>query len=157
MKSIREQLDPIFKPRSIAVIGASRQPGSIGNLVFQNIMEGGFTGVVYPVNPKADAIMAVKAYPSVLDVPGDVDLGIIIVPGNTTSKNIIFPIFAIKNISSSAPGDTLFHEVILIFRSGIICAAKTTGMPVVCHFPRQKSTTDKLGMIPVIYNMAFGI
>ena len=51
----------VLAPRSVAVIGASRQPGSLGQLVFQNIMEGGFTGVVYPVNPKADAIMAVKA------------------------------------------------------------------------------------------------
>ncbi len=70
----------VLSPRSIAVVGASRQPGSLGQLVFQNIMEGGFTGVVYPVNPKADAIMAVKAYPSILDVPGEVDLAIIIVP-----------------------------------------------------------------------------
>jgi len=70
----------VLSPRSVAVIGASRQPGSIGQLVFQNIMEGGFSGVVYPVNPKADAIMAVKAYPSILDVPGEVDLAVIIVP-----------------------------------------------------------------------------
>ena len=70
----------VLEPRSIAVIGASRQSGSIGQLVFQNIMEGGYTGVVYPVNPKADAIMAVKAYPSILDVPGEVDLAMIIVP-----------------------------------------------------------------------------
>jgi len=70
----------ILEPHSIAVIGASRQSGSIGQLVFQNIMEGGYTGVVYPVNPKADAIMAVKAYPSILDVPGEVDLAMIIVP-----------------------------------------------------------------------------
>ena len=70
----------VLAPRSIAVIGASRQLGSIGQLVFQNIMEGGFSGVVYPVNPKADAIMAVKAYPSILDVPGEVDLAVIIVP-----------------------------------------------------------------------------
>ena len=70
----------VMTPRSVAVIGASRQPGSIGQLVFQNIMDAGFTGVVYPVNPKADAINAVKAYPSVLDVPGEVDLAIIIVP-----------------------------------------------------------------------------
>ncbi len=70
----------VLAPHSVAVIGASRQPGSIGQLVFQNIMDGGFTGVVYPVNPKADAIMAVKAYPSILDVPGDVDLAVIIVP-----------------------------------------------------------------------------
>jgi acetyl coenzyme A synthetase (ADP forming)-like protein len=70
----------VLSPRSVAVIGASRQPGSIGQLVFQNIMEGGFSGVVYPVNPKADAIMAVKAYPSILNVPGEVDLAVIIVP-----------------------------------------------------------------------------
>ena len=76
----------VMAPRSIAVVGASRQPGSIGQLVFQNIMEGGFTGVVYPVNPKADAIMAVKAYPSILDVPGEVDLAIIIVPTQFVAK-----------------------------------------------------------------------
>ncbi|NQT04564.1 MAG: GNAT family N-acetyltransferase, partial [Dehalococcoidia bacterium] len=70
----------VLAPRSVAVIGASRQPGSIGQLVFKNVMEGGFSGVVYPVNPKADAIMAVKAYPSILDVPGEVDLAVIIVP-----------------------------------------------------------------------------
>jgi len=76
----------VLAPRSIAVIGASREPGSIGQLVFQNIMEGGFAGVVYPVNPKANAIMAVKAYPSVLDVPGDVDLAMIIVPTPLVAK-----------------------------------------------------------------------
>ena len=76
----------VLAPRSVAVIGASRQPGSLGQLVFQNIMEGGFTGVVYPVNPKADAIMAVKAYPSVLDVPGEVDLAIIIVPTSLVAR-----------------------------------------------------------------------
>ncbi len=76
----------VMAPRSVAVIGASRQPGSIGHLVFQNIMEGGFSGVVYPVNPKANAIMAVKAYPSILDVPGEVDLAIIIVPTQFVAK-----------------------------------------------------------------------
>ncbi|MBU2534871.1 MAG: GNAT family N-acetyltransferase [Chloroflexi bacterium] len=76
----------VMAPRSIAVVGASRQPGSIGQLVFRNIMEGGFAGVVYPVNPKADAIMAVKAYPSILDVPGEVDLAIIIVPTQFVAK-----------------------------------------------------------------------
>lgn len=76
----------VLAPHSVAVIGASRQPGSIGQLVFQNIMEGGFTGVVYPVNPKADAIMAVKAYPSILDVPGDVNLAVIIVPTPLVAK-----------------------------------------------------------------------
>ncbi|MFC1912033.1 GNAT family N-acetyltransferase, partial [Chloroflexota bacterium] len=70
----------ILSPRSIAVIGASRQPGSIGQIILKAIVENGFTGVVYPVNPKADQVMAIKAYPSILDVPGDVDMGVIVVP-----------------------------------------------------------------------------
>lgn len=76
----------ILAPRSVAIVGASRQPGSIGQLIFQSIMQNGFTGVVYPVNPKADAIMSVKAYPSILDVPGDVDLAIIVVPTPIVAK-----------------------------------------------------------------------
>jgi acetyl coenzyme A synthetase (ADP forming)-like protein len=70
----------ILAPKSVAVIGASRQPGSIGQLVFQSIMQSGYAGVVYPVNPKADAIMSVRAYPSVLDVPGPVEMAVIVVP-----------------------------------------------------------------------------
>lgn len=72
-------LRSILSPRSVAVIGASRKPGAIGQLIFQCIMQNGFSGVVYPVNPNAEAIMSVKAYPSVLDIPGDVDLAIIVV------------------------------------------------------------------------------
>jgi acetyl coenzyme A synthetase (ADP forming)-like protein len=70
----------VLAPRSVAVIGASRQPGSIGQLVLQNIIHGGYTGVVYPINPKADAILSIKAYPSILDVPGEVEMAIIVVP-----------------------------------------------------------------------------
>ncbi|MBW1862843.1 MAG: GNAT family N-acetyltransferase [Deltaproteobacteria bacterium] len=73
-------LSSLLYPRSIAVIGASRNPDSIGQLPFQCIMQNGFSGVVYPVNPNAEAVMSVKAYPSVLDVPGSVDLALIIVP-----------------------------------------------------------------------------
>jgi len=69
----------LMSPRSIAVIGASRNKGTLGQLVFQAILQGGFSGVVYPVNPNADAIMSVKTYPSILTVPGDVDLAIIVV------------------------------------------------------------------------------
>ena len=49
-------LDSVFRPRSIAVVGASRTPGSVGQQVLRNIVEGGFTGAVFPVNPKADAV-----------------------------------------------------------------------------------------------------
>jgi len=73
-------LDSVLSPRSVAVIGASRQEGTIGQLIFECIMESGFSGVVYPVNPNAEAVRSVKAYASVLDVPDNVDLALVVVP-----------------------------------------------------------------------------
>jgi acetyltransferase len=70
----------IFEPRSVAVIGASRQRGTIGAEIFRNVLRHGFTGTVYPVNPSAKAVGGVRAYASVLDVPDDVELAIIAVP-----------------------------------------------------------------------------
>lgn len=69
-----------FEPKSVAVIGASRQRGTIGAELFNNILRDGYTGTVYPVNPRARSVGGVKAYPSVLDIPDDVDLAIIAVP-----------------------------------------------------------------------------
>lgn len=73
-------LRALLKPRSIAVIGASRRQGSIGNKLFHNILHQEFNGVVYPVNPNAEVVASVKAYPSVLDIQGEVDLAVVIVP-----------------------------------------------------------------------------
>ena len=79
-------LGSILSPHSVAVIGASRKPGTIGRLIFECIMENEFSGVVYPVNPNAEAVGAVRAYDSVLDVPGDVDLAIIVVPARLVAS-----------------------------------------------------------------------
>jgi acetyl coenzyme A synthetase (ADP forming)-like protein len=79
-------LRSLLLPSSAAVIGASRKPGTIGQLLFQCIMQNGFSGVVYPVNPNAEAVISVRAYPSVLDVPGHVDLAIIAVPAPLVTK-----------------------------------------------------------------------
>lgn len=73
-------LRAFLNPRSIAVIGASQRKAHIGNIIFSNLLRYGFNGVVYPVNPGADAVASVKAYPSVLDIPGDVDLAVLVVP-----------------------------------------------------------------------------
>ncbi len=73
-------LKAMLTPRSIAVVGASRRPGSIGNKVFHNLLAQEFPGVIYPVNPNATAVASVKAYPGVLDIPDEVDMAIIIVP-----------------------------------------------------------------------------
>jgi len=69
-----------FNPRSVAVIGASRTEGSIGSAVFRNLIAEGFKGPVYPINPKADVVHSVAAYPNVLNAPGPVDLAVIVVP-----------------------------------------------------------------------------
>ena len=73
-------LDGIFRPRSVAVVGASRREGSIGRQVVANLIAGGFPGPVYPVNPRAEVVLSVPAYPSVRAIPGPVDLAVIVVP-----------------------------------------------------------------------------
>jgi len=81
--------DPInyfFEPGSIAVIGASRSRGSIGGELFHNIIESNFTGVVFPVNINASSVQSVAAYHSVLDCPGEIDLGIIVVPASSVLR-----------------------------------------------------------------------
>jgi acetate---CoA ligase (ADP-forming) len=73
-------LRPFFEPRTVAVIGANREPGRIGSEIFRNLRECGFTGQVIPVNPTCDRVMGQIAYPSVTAVPGDIDLAVVVVP-----------------------------------------------------------------------------
>ena len=73
-------LKSFFEPKSVAVIGASREPGKLGHEVFRNIVDAGYKGDLYPINPKADEILGRKCYPSIKDVPSDVELAVVIVP-----------------------------------------------------------------------------
>ncbi|WP_327391738.1 acetate--CoA ligase family protein [Streptomyces sp. NBC_01186] len=70
----------LMRPSSVAVIGASNEPGKIGNSVMRNLVDGGFAGDIHPVNPKADDILGRKAYKSVKDVPGEVDVAVFAIP-----------------------------------------------------------------------------
>jgi acetyl coenzyme A synthetase (ADP forming)-like protein len=81
-----EDLKPIFSPKSIAVIGASRSPMKIGYEILQNILVQGYTGKVYPINPETPMIMGLKTQPSVLAVKDDIDLAIIAVPAEFVPK-----------------------------------------------------------------------
>ena len=72
----------LLAPRSVAVIGASRSRRTIGGEVFHNLLETGFVGPVYPVNPSATVVQSVRAYPSVGDIPDTIDLAIIVVPAD---------------------------------------------------------------------------
>jgi acetyltransferase len=73
-------LEAIFSPQSVAVVGASTTPGKVGHDIFLNILKGGYTGVLYPVNPAARSISSVRAYPSLTEIPDELDLAIIILP-----------------------------------------------------------------------------
>ncbi|NNF89276.1 MAG: GNAT family N-acetyltransferase [Acidimicrobiia bacterium] len=79
-RAIATSLLPIFYPRTIAVIGASRNPASIGGRLFHNLLGESFAGAIYPVNPSASAVNGVRAYPSVREIPDPVDLAFIVVP-----------------------------------------------------------------------------
>ncbi|HQV69215.1 MAG TPA: bifunctional acetate--CoA ligase family protein/GNAT family N-acetyltransferase [Thermoflexales bacterium] len=73
-------LDAIFKPRNVAVIGATETQGSVGRTLVWNLLSNPFGGAIFPVNPKRPAVMGIKAYPSVKDIPDAVDLAVICTP-----------------------------------------------------------------------------
>ncbi len=73
-------LEMFTEPRGVAVVGASTSPGKLGYQVLQNVMQYGYEGAIYPINPTAPDILGLKAYPSVLDCPDPVDLAVILVP-----------------------------------------------------------------------------
>lgn len=76
-------LQPIFSPRSVAVIGATEKQGSVGRTVIWNLISSPFGGTVYPVNPKRENILGIKAYPSIKDLPDQIDLAVIVTPAPT--------------------------------------------------------------------------
>ena len=80
MSSALERLDPMFNPESVAVVGASDNPFKLGYYVMQSLMEFGYTGRILPIKPDAENILGYQAYASVTDVPGPVDLVVIVVP-----------------------------------------------------------------------------
>ena len=75
-------LSAIFKPRSVAVIGASRSPRKVGHIIVRNLIDKGFPGMVYPVNPNAKEILGLKCFGDVREVPEEVDLAVIAVPAS---------------------------------------------------------------------------
>lgn len=82
-------LNKMFKPKSVAVIGASNTPGKVGHIIVDNLINDGFKGTIYPVNPKGGEILGKKAYANIKDIPETVDLAIITIPSvfvNTVVK-----------------------------------------------------------------------
>ena len=82
------KLDAIFSPKSVAVVGASTTPGKVGHDIFANILHGGYSGTLYPVNPKARSILCVHAYPTIKEIPDEIDLAMIILPPRLALKAV---------------------------------------------------------------------
>ncbi len=76
-------LDFFFTPKSVAIVGASNRKGSMGYVFMTNITQAGYKGEIYPINPKEDEIFGLKAYKNVKDIPGEVDLAVILIPAQS--------------------------------------------------------------------------
>jgi acetyl coenzyme A synthetase (ADP forming)-like protein len=124
-------LQSIFAPQSVAVVGASIRPESVGRAVFGNVLHYDYTGVVYPVNPKARSIMGVRAYPSVLDIPDPVDLAVIIVPSAGVAR--VLEECGKKGIKGAIVITAGFRELGgegVSQEAGVLDAARRSGIPL---------------------------
>ncbi|HYM01318.1 MAG TPA: acetate--CoA ligase family protein, partial [Stellaceae bacterium] len=88
-EDIVRQMNRIMKPDAVAVIGASSEDGKIGNSVMKNLINGGYQGTIYPIHPKADEIMGRKAYKSVKDVPGVIDVAVFAIPAKFVAGALV--------------------------------------------------------------------
>ena len=85
-EDVQEQfqaLDAIFAPKNVAVIGATENLNSVGRTIMWNLITNPFGGAVFPVNPRRPSVLGVKAYPSIRDVPDQVDLAVIVTPSKS--------------------------------------------------------------------------
>ena len=114
------RLDPLFSPRAIAVIGASTRPGSVGNSLTKNLLAYGYSGKVYPVNPKTETLFDLPCFKSISDIGEDIDLVIIIIPAQAVpqalreagEKNIPAAIIISSGFKETGTdGSTLEQEV----------------------------------------------
>jgi len=124
-------LQSIFSPQSVAVIGASTRPDSVGRAVFGNILHYEYAGVVYPVNPKARSIMGVRAYASVLEIPDPVDLAVIIVPSTGVAQ--VLEECGRKGIKGAIVITAGFRELGgegISKEAAVLAAARKSGIPL---------------------------
>jgi len=81
-------LESIFRPQSVAVIGASTAPGKLGHDILANLKNGGFPGPLYPINPKADEILSLRVYKSIAETPKPADLAVVVIPAKIVTSTL---------------------------------------------------------------------
>ena len=162
MKKRKLSLDYILYPSSIAVIGASGDPFKWGSMLLSSILNGGFNGKVYPINPTEDEVKGLKCYPRVTDVPEAVDLAIVVVPlpvvpqviGDCVEKGVRGAVIITSGFSEAGEeGKRLQEEIVRIAKKGGIRLVGPNCMGI-CSSPSKLSAL----MIPFLYeggNVAF--
>ena len=147
-------IEAIFNPGSVAVIGASDNPGKLGSHVMRSLTEGQYPGRIYPVNPGKDEILGIKTYPSLSRTPDTVDLSIIVLPAEQVPriikecreknvKGIVLITAGFKEIEDRR-GETLQEEITeLASRSGIRIIGPNTFGIVNLHLPLNASFTPE--------------
>ena len=151
-------MDAIFNPKSVAVIGASDNPGKLGSHVMRSLTEGKYPGKIFPVNPGKEEIFGIKTYPSLSRVPDAVDLSIIVLPSEQVPriikecqekevKGIVLITAGFKEIEDER-GEVLQKEITeLADRSGIKVIGPNTFGIVNLHLPLNASFTPEFSMV----------
>ncbi|CAG4901719.1 unnamed protein product, partial [Acidithrix sp. C25] len=142
-RAVARSIARILAPRSIAVVGASRDPYSVGNVIFRNILESSFAGPVYPVNTSTTYVSSVKAYSCISEIPDEIDLAIVVIPASEIRSFISEA--ADKQVGglviiSSGFSDT--DEEGALAEREIIRAARRNGMRVVGPASMGVANTD---------------
>jgi acyl-CoA synthetase (NDP forming) len=158
MESGLEALDAIFNPQSVAVIGASDNPGKLGSHVMKSLTRGRYPGKIYPVNPGKDEIMGIKTYPSLSQIPDTVNLSIIALPAEQVPKiikeckekgvrGIVLITAGFKEIEDKR-GESLQKEITeLADQSGIKIIGPNTFGIVNLHLPLNASFTPEFSLV----------
>ncbi|MCP4623175.1 MAG: hypothetical protein GY850_06545 [bacterium] len=138
-KRMYEELSPLFSPQSIAIIGASGTPGKWGNDMVVRPLQSSFRGPIYPINPKAEEIEGLKAYPNIRDVPHAVDMAIITIPAplvpsavrDCAAKGVKAMVVISAGFAETGPkGKALQDEVVATAKSANIRFMGPNGMGI---------------------------
>ncbi|MBU4055487.1 MAG: CoA-binding protein, partial [Proteobacteria bacterium] len=150
-QSMYQELQPLFAPQSIAIIGASGTPGKWGNQMVARPLRSSFRGPIYPINPKSKEIEGLKAYRSIKDVPGPVDMAIItvlapMVPAmvkECAEKGVKAMVVISAGFAETGPeGQALQDEVVKIARSAGIRFMGPNGMGIYTSAVRLNTAFD---------------
>mgnify|MGYP000005845909 CR=1 FL=1 len=153
-----EAMEALFKPRALAVIGASDNPLKLGSHVMRSLMEGGYPGAIYPVNPGKEEISGVKAYASLREIQGPIDLGVIVLPaeqvpriiqecGEKGAKAIVLITAGFKEIEDRK-GRELQEEIFRLAETyGIKIIGPNTFGVINLHYPMNASFTPEFSQV----------